>query len=230
MYTVDCMANLTVYLPEQLDKLMRSYPEVNWGELCRIGIKEYLRMRRTPSEIFNSTIQPPSLVQSTTTVGPSPIQITKLSEIATKSRYLDVEQIIEKLQDETSKRGYKLLRKSFGRQTFSLVGPNKAHGTIAVGGIYATLEARWIGIDGKKVEFMEDASRRGESAFVVYHEKPAAATFVIPFDKIPKRYWPDRKGYSFNIDKVGGKFIIRQNGVDLTPYLEKYALLFQEKK
>ncbi|MBM3898073.1 MAG: hypothetical protein FJ358_06085 [Thaumarchaeota archaeon] len=70
---------------------------------------------------------------------------------------------------------------------------------------------------------MEDASRQGENCFVVYHEKTTADTFVIPFSKVPPRYWPDRKGYTFNIDKVGGKFIIRQNGVDLAPYFEKYA-------
>ncbi|GEM_PF-1034781 len=41
--------NITVYLPEDIIGLMGKFPEVNWSEVCRKAILDYVNTRTTPN-------------------------------------------------------------------------------------------------------------------------------------------------------------------------------------
>jgi len=44
--------NLTVYLPKDVAEEMARFPEVNWSEVCRRAIIEYVGMRRKDLQLI----------------------------------------------------------------------------------------------------------------------------------------------------------------------------------
>lgn len=43
--------NLTVYIDEITEELMKKYPEVKWSNVCQMAIKDYIKKREKSEAI-----------------------------------------------------------------------------------------------------------------------------------------------------------------------------------
>lgn len=49
--------NITVYISDEIDDRMKKVPEVNWSEVCRQGIVNYLEKRLETTEALYKTLE-----------------------------------------------------------------------------------------------------------------------------------------------------------------------------
>lgn len=45
--------NLTVYIDEITEELMKKYPEVKWSNVCQMAIREYIKKREKSEAVVN---------------------------------------------------------------------------------------------------------------------------------------------------------------------------------